>query len=129
MPEDGRGRRASDVGDTPAHKEWAGFRWIAWAVVATGSAVLAAFSIATDIEDRRGGEFFEEGDGWLLSHMIGGAAICVTVAAIVVLILTPIRDHESSAHRWIRAGWSLVGVVVFMVAMRLLRAILVGAGA
>jgi hypothetical protein len=91
--------------------------------------VQAAFSIGVDISDWQGSDFFEEGDPWVFYHLIGGAAVCLTIAAIVVLTFTPIRDGESSGHRWSRAGWSLVGIVMFTFVMRLLRAILVGVGA
>lgn len=94
-------------------------RKIAWAVVTVGATLMAAFSIVVDLADQRGSEFFEEGDGWFYWHVLGGAVLCYTLGAIIVLIVAPVTAGEPRTRRWRRAGWAVFGFVVYGLALRL----------
>jgi hypothetical protein len=116
----------NDVDIEAGQRERAKIRKIASAAVVTGGLLLAAFTVAVDIADRRHSDFFEEGAAWILGRWIELGILEITIAAVVLLIITPTHDRERRAARWRRAGWSLVGVVAWVVVMRLVRAVIVG---
>src|SRR3954447_15336834 len=86
-----------------------------------GTALSVFLSIAIDSADRRNSRFFEDGEGWLYSHLAGGAIIMGTLVAVGILILVPGSADEPGGARWRRAGWGILALVAYVLIMNLLR--------